>query len=102
MARFATVTVLTLFAIPAVAGTQPELQHFRPLPISMSDAVHTAEAATPGQAVAAQLGTEEGRPVYVVDLIDRQNNRMMVQVNAENGRLSVVGNQMSDMDTAAD
>jgi uncharacterized membrane protein YkoI len=102
MARFAAATVLALLAIPAVAFSQSEMQRLRPLPITMSAAVHAAEAATPGQAVAAQLGTEEGRPVYVVDVIDVQNKTMTVQVDAQNGRLSVVGAQMSDMESAAE
>lgn len=61
-----------------------------PLPVSMSQAVEAAETAIPGQAIDAQLEIAEGRPVYEIHMlsIDRTVNR--VQVDAQDGEVTVV------------
>ena len=62
----------------------------QPLSISMSLAVQTAEALAPGQAIHAQLGIVQGRPVYEIDMLGLDQRLNKVQVGAEDGNVAVV------------
>ena len=55
--------------------------------ISMDQAIKSAVAAVPGKAVEAQLGKEEGRTVYEIDIIDASKKERTVYVDAENGKV---------------
>lgn len=71
-------------------GESEKEAELRPLPISMSLAVQAAEAATPGQAIHAQLEIAQGRPVYEIDMLGLDRSLNKVQVDAEDGEVAVV------------
>lgn len=54
--------------------------------ITMDQAIKTAVAAVPGKAVEAQLGKEDGRTVYEIDIIDASKKERTVYVDAQTGK----------------
>jgi uncharacterized membrane protein YkoI len=54
--------------------------------ITMDQAVKTAVAAVPGKAVEAQLGKEDGRTVYEIDIIDSSKKERTVYIDAQTGK----------------
>lgn len=76
------------FPLTELSETAEQAQ-FRPLPISMSMAVEAAEAATPGQAINAQLEIAEGRPVYDIYMLGIDLGLSKVQVDAQDGGVAV-------------
>jgi uncharacterized membrane protein YkoI len=55
--------------------------------ITMDQAIKTAVAAVPGKAVEAQLGKEDGRTVYEIDIIESNTKKeRTVYVDAQNGK----------------
>ena len=55
--------------------------------ISMERALKSAKAKVPGKAVEAKLDKYEGRVVYKIDIIDTNDKKRQVYVNAENGKV---------------
>ena len=55
--------------------------------ISMERALRSAKAKVPGKAVQAKLDKYEGRVVYKIDIIDSNDKKRQVYVNAENGKV---------------
>jgi uncharacterized membrane protein YkoI len=53
--------------------------------ISMIDAIKTAEKKIPGKPVEVKMGKDEGRVVYEVALIDKNQKERWVYVDAQNG-----------------
>ena len=51
--------------------------------VTMDKAVQAAVAAIPGKAVDAELGKEEGRTVYKVEIIDTADKTRKVYVDAQ-------------------
>lgn len=55
--------------------------------ITMDQAIKTAVAAVPGKAVEAQLGKEDGRTVYEIDIIDSTSRKeRTVYIDAQTGK----------------
>ena len=54
--------------------------------IPMDQAVKQATMEVPGKAVEAQLGKEEGRTVYEIDIIDASNKERTVYIDAQTGK----------------
>ena len=55
--------------------------------ITMDEAIKAALAAVPGKAVEAQLGKEDGRTVYEVDIIESSSKKeRTVYIDAQNGK----------------
>lgn len=54
--------------------------------ITMDQAVKMAVAAVPGKAVEAQLGKEDGRTVYEIDIIDSSKKERTVYIDAQTGK----------------
>ena len=102
----ASMMILSVLVIPtmpeSIGPTAPEStdELVRPLPITMSEAVETAEAVIPGQAVEAQLAiADEGRPVYEVHMLRIDQSLLTVQVGAEDGQVVVIDeNKPTDED----
>ncbi|MBU6433592.1 MAG: PepSY domain-containing protein [Nitrospirae bacterium] len=76
------------FPLMELSETAEQTQ-FLPLPISMSVAVEAAEAATPGQAIHAQLEIAEGRPVYEIYMLGIDLSLSKVQIDAQDGQVTV-------------
>lgn len=87
-------SALVVSALPESIGSitrESTEELVRPLPITMSEAVETAEAVIPGQAVEAQLAiADEGRAVYEVHMMGIDQSRHTVQVGAEDGQVLVI------------
>jgi hypothetical protein len=57
--------------------------------ITLDEAVKTAVKALPGKAVEAQIGKEDGRTVYEVEIIDSNKKTRTVYVDAQTGALPI-------------
>jgi uncharacterized membrane protein YkoI len=88
------VCTLALWAAPAQA--LPELEENAAVSatlgetettVTLEQAVLTAVKAIPGRAVEAELSADEGRIVYEVEIIDLDQDRRRVYVDAEGGRV---------------
>ena len=55
--------------------------------ISLENAVKTALASTPGKAVEVNMGKDDGRVVYKVEIIDTTGKSRHVYVDANNGTI---------------
>lgn len=51
--------------------------------VTLDKAVQAAVAAMPGKAVEAEIGKEEGRTVYKVEIVDSNNKTQKVYVDAQ-------------------
>jgi hypothetical protein len=77
------------FALPeveenaALSATLGETE----MTVTLEQAVLTAVKAIPGRAVEAELSADEGRIVYEVEIIDLDQDRRRVYVDAEGGRV---------------
>jgi len=88
MKTILTATVLTgVFAVtPAWALFETNKQLIRDSKIPLDEAVKYAVKAVPGQAVEADLGKEEGRTVWKIEIIDTMNKTQTVYVDAQTGQ----------------
>jgi len=57
--------------------------------ITLDEAVKQAVKAVPGKAVEADIGKEDGRTVYKVEIIDTNNKTQKVYVDAVNGQAKI-------------
>lgn len=57
--------------------------------VTLEKAVHAAVTAMPGKAVEAQLGKDEGRTVYKVEIIDNADKTRKVYVDAETMQVKI-------------
>ncbi len=57
--------------------------------ITLTEAVDHALKAVPGKAVEAEIGKENDRTVYEVEIIDKANKSQKVYVDAQTGQAKV-------------
>jgi uncharacterized membrane protein YkoI len=57
--------------------------------VTLEDAVRHALKAVPGKAVEAEIGKEDGRTVYEVEIIDVNNKTQKVYVDAQSGQTKI-------------
>ncbi|GJL48792.1 PepSY domain-containing protein [Candidatus Nitrospira salsa] len=55
--------------------------------VTLSEAVETAAEVAPGKAVEAQIGEEDDRVVYWIEVIDAKNATRTIYVDAETGKV---------------
>ncbi len=55
--------------------------------ITLSKAVKTATEMAPGKAVEAQIGEEDDRTVYWIEVVDSKNTTRTIYVDAETGKV---------------
>jgi uncharacterized membrane protein YkoI len=53
--------------------------------ISMEEAIKSATKAVPGKAAEADLGKDEGRTIWKIEVIDHNNKSQTVYVDAQTG-----------------
>ena len=58
--------------------------------ITMTDAIKKAEQTVQGKPVEVNMGKDEGRVVYKVEIIDANKKSHTVYVDAENGKIQEV------------
>jgi uncharacterized membrane protein YkoI len=87
--RYAVITgvlVATLWTVPALALFESNKELSDSARITMDQAVKAAVSAVPGKAVEAQLGKEDGRVAYEIEIIDKNRKSRTIYVDAESGK----------------
>ena len=85
------IAIALLFGLvtsPAWAVFETNAQLAASATVSLEDAVKHALKAVPGKAVEAEIGKEDGRTVYEVEIIDINNKTQKVYVDAQNGQIT--------------
>ncbi|MGZ8383162.1 MAG: PepSY domain-containing protein [Nitrospira sp.] len=57
--------------------------------ITLEEAVRNALKSVPGRAVEAEIGKEDGRTVYEVEIIDSSDKTQKVYVDAQSGQTKI-------------
>lgn len=80
-----TAMVLALFASPTWALFETHTELAYSAKITLQEAIHQALVTVPGKAIEAEIGKDEGRTVYEIEIIDSSNKTQKVYVDAQNG-----------------
>ncbi len=78
-----------LVASPAWALFETNKQLAATATVTLEDAVKHALKEVPGKAVEAEIGKEDGRTVYEVEIVDHNNKTQKVYVDAQNGHVKI-------------
>jgi uncharacterized membrane protein YkoI len=78
-----------VMASPAWALFETNKQLAATATVTLEDAVRHALKAVPGKAVEAEIGKEDGRTVYEVEIIDSNNKTQKVYVDAQSGQAKI-------------
>jgi uncharacterized membrane protein YkoI len=78
--------MVTLVSSPAWAIFETNKDLVKTAKITLEEAVRNALKLVPGKAVEAEIGTESGRTVYEVEIIDQNNKNQNVLVDAQTGQ----------------
>lgn len=78
-----------LMTTPAWALFETNKQLAATATVTLEDAVKHALKAVPGKAVEAEIGKDDGRTVYEVEIIDSNNKTQKVYVDAQNGHTKI-------------
>jgi uncharacterized membrane protein YkoI len=79
------VVVGALSAGPAWALFETNKELIASAKITMEDAIKSAVKAVPGKAAEADLGKEDGRTIWKIEVIDQNNKSQTVYVDAQTG-----------------
>ena len=79
--------VAALSVIPAWALFESEKTLSEKATISMTDALKTAEQTQPGKPVEVNMGKDDGRVVYKIEIIDANKKTHHVYVDAQTGKV---------------
>lgn len=83
------VLALSLLSSPAWAMFESNRTLAGTASIPLEEAVKKALATVPGKAVEAEIGKDDGRTCYVVEIVDRNNKTQKVYVDAQTGQTKV-------------
>jgi predicted thioesterase len=78
-----------LLASPAWALFESNKQLAATATVTLEDAVKHALKAVPGKAVEAEIGKEDGRTVYEIEIVDSNNKTQKVYVDAQSGQAKI-------------
>jgi uncharacterized membrane protein YkoI len=78
--------VASLWSVPAWALFESNKELADSARIPMDQAVKAAVAAVPGKAVEAELGKEDGRVAYEIEIIDNNKTSRTVYIDAQSGK----------------
>ena len=87
--RIGAALVSAMIASPAWALFETNKELVANAKITLDEAVKNAVKAVPGKAVEADIGKEDGRTVYKIEVIDTNNKTKHVYVDAVNGQATV-------------
>lgn len=76
----------TFISSPAWALFETNKELVTTAKITLEEAVKNALKLVPGKAVEAEIGTESGRTVYEVEIIDQNRKSQNVLVDAQTGQ----------------
>lgn len=80
--------LLTTFSIvPAWALFESEKTLSEKATVSMIEALKTAEQQVPGKPVEVNMGKDDGRVVYKIEIIDSQKKTRHVYIDAQTGKV---------------
>lgn len=79
----------TLAASPAWALFETNKELVASAKVPMEEAVKSAIKAVPGKAAEADLGKEDGRTIWKIEIIDHNNKSQTVYVDAQTGMARV-------------
>lgn len=77
--------IVTVAASPAWALFETNKELIAGAKISMEEAIKSATKAVPGKAAEADLGKDEGRTIWKIEVIDNNNKSQTVYVDAQTG-----------------
>ena len=84
-------TAVALFTalniVPAWALFESEKTLSEKARVSMVEALKTAEHEVPGKPVEVNMGKDDGRVVYKIEIIDAQKKTRHVYIDAETGKV---------------
>jgi uncharacterized membrane protein YkoI len=78
--------LVSLVSSPAWALFETNKELVNTAKITLEEAVRNALKLVPGKAVEAEIGTEGGRTVYEVEIIDQNHKSQNVLVDAQTGQ----------------
>ena len=78
-----------LIASPAWALFESNKQLVATATVTLEEAVRHALKAVPGKAVEAEIGKEDGRTVYEIEIVDSNNKTQKVYVDAQTGQAKI-------------
>ena len=78
-----------VIASPAWALFETNKQLAATASVTLEDAVKHALKLVPGKAVEAEIGKQDGRTVYEVEIIDSNNKEQKVYVDAQSGQAKI-------------
>lgn len=85
---FTAVALITaLSSSPAWALFETDKQLSEKARVSMIDALKTAEGVVPGKAVEVNMGKDDGKVVYKIEIIDAAKKTRHVYIDAESGKV---------------
>jgi uncharacterized membrane protein YkoI len=79
------IVVSALAAGPAWALFETNKELVASAKIPMEEAIKSAIKAVPGKAAEADLGKDEGRTIWKIEIIDNNNKSQTVYVDAQTG-----------------
>lgn len=85
----ASILVSGMLASPAWALFETNKELVATAKITLEEAVHHALKSVPGKAVEAEIGKEDGRTVYEIEIVDLNNKTQKVYVDAQSGQAKV-------------
>lgn len=81
---------LILSSVPAWALFESDKELSDKARITMIQALKTAEKTVPGKPVEVNMGKDDGRVVYKIEIIDKNKNTKKVYIDAETGKVHTV------------
>ena len=85
---FGAIAVFTVFSVmPAWAIFESEKTLSEKAKVTMVEALKTAEREVPGKPVEVNMGKDDGRVVYKIEIIDAQKKTRHVYIDAETGKV---------------
>ena len=80
----------TLSSIPAWALFESDRELSDKARVTMIEALKTAQKKVPGKPVEVNMGKDDGRVVYKIEIIDKNKNTKKVYIDAETGKVHTV------------
>ena len=81
------VALFSLTLTPAWAIFESDKELASQARVSMADAIKTAEQAKPGKAVEVNMGKDDGRVVYKIEIVDANKKTHKVYIDAMDGKV---------------
>ena len=81
---------LTLSSAPAWALFESDKELSEKARITMVEALKTAQKEVPGKPVEVNMGKDDGRVVYKIEIIDKNKNTKKVYIDAVTGKVHTV------------